>query len=164
MKEKVEVANPYNEEHINLLKKYEDKNQLANTTTNYLLKTRNMLSEVDYRQLEQESPEIARTLFLTQNGNVMTVAHLLGEKDRKICRMTIDNTASIKIQERLLTEAKNYAFTNLGMEDVVLLQEEGNHIPSSYLKEQGFDDLGIESGMQVYTKSRESEKLTTYQM
>lgn len=164
MKEKVEVANPYNEEHINLLKKYEDKNQLANTTTNYLLKTRNMLSEVDYRQLEQESPEIARTLFLTQNGNVMTVAHLLGEKDRKICRMTIDNTASIKIQERLLTEAQNYAFTNLGMEDVVLLQEEGNHIPSSYLKEQGFDDLGIESGMQVYTKSRESEKLTTYQM
>ena len=123
-----------------------------------------MLSEVDYRQLEQESPEIARTLFLTQNGNVMTVAHLLGEKDRKICRMTIDNTASIKIQERLLTEAQNYAFTNLGMEDVVLLQEEGNHIPSSYLKEQGFDDLGIESGMQVYTKSRESEKLTTYQM
>lgn len=164
MKEKVEVANPYNEEHINLLKKYENKNQLANTTTNYLLKTRNMLSEVDYRQLEQESPEIARTLFLTQNGNVMTVAHLLGEKDRKICRMTIDNTASIKIQERLLTEAQNYAFTNLGMEDVVLLQEEGNHIPSSYLKEQGFDDLGIESGMQVYTKSRESEKLTTYQM
>ncbi len=164
MKEKIEVANPYNEEHINLLKKYEDKNQLANTTTNYLLKTRNMLSEVDYRQLEQESPEIARTLFLTQNGNVMTVAHLLGEKDRKICRMTIDNTASIKIQERLLTEAQNYAFTNLGMEDVVLLQEEGNHIPSSYLKEQGFDDLGIESGMQVYTKSRESEKLTTYQM
>ena len=125
MKEKIEVANPYNEEHINLLKKYEDKNQLANTTTNYLLKTRNMLSEVDYRQLEQESPEIARTLFLTQNGNVMTVAHLLGEKDRKICRMTIDNTASIKIQERLLTEAQNYAFTNLGMEDVVLLQEEG---------------------------------------
>lgn len=164
MKEKIEVANPYNEEHINLLKKYEDKNQLANTTTNCLLKTRNMLSEVDYRQLEQESPEIARTLFLTQNGNVMTVAHLLGEKDRKICRMTIDNTASIKIQERLLTEAQNYAFTNLGMEDVVLLQEEGNHIPSSYLKEQGFDDLGIESGMQVYTKSRESEKLTTYQM
>lgn len=164
MKAKIEVANPYNEEHINLLKKYEDKNQLANTTTNYLLKTRNMLSEVDYRQLEQESPEIARTLFLTQNGNVMTVAHLLGEKDRKICRMTIDNTASIKIQERLLTEAQNYAFTNLGMEDVVLLQEEGNHIPSSYLKEQGFDDLGIESGMQVYTKSRESEKLTTYQM
>ena len=164
MKEKIEVANPYNEEHIIRLKEYEDKNQLANTTTNYLLKTRNMLSEVDYRQLEQESPEIARTLFLTQNGNVMTVAHLLGEKDRKICRMTIDNTASIKIQERLLTEAQNYAFTNLGMEDVVLLQEEGNHIPSSYLKEQGFDDLGIESGMQVYTKSRESEKLTTYQM
>ena len=146
------------------MKKYEDKNQLANTTTNYLLKTRNMLSEVDYRQLEQESPEIARTLFLTQNGNVMTVAHLLGEKDRKICRMTIDNTASIKIQERLLTEAQNYAFTNLGMEDVVLLQEEGNHIPSSYLKEQGFDDLGIESGMQVYTKSKELEKVTTYQM
>ena len=164
MKEKIEVANPYNEEHINLLKKYEDKNQLANTTTNYLLKTRNMLSEVDYRQLEQESPEIARTLFLTQNGNVMTVAHLLGEKDRKICRMTIDNTASIKIQERLLTEAQNYAFTNLGMEDVVLLQEEGNHIPSSYLKEQGFEDLGIEAGMQVYTKSRQTEKITTYQM
>ena len=164
MKEKIEVANPYNEEHIIRLKEYEDKNQLSNTTSNYLLKTKNMLSEADYRQLEQTTPEIERTLFLSQNGNIITVAHLLGEKDRKICRMTIDNTASTKFQEKLLMEAENYAFTSLGMEDVVLLQEEGNHIPSSYLKEQGFDDLGIESGMQVYTKSKELEKVTTYQM
>lgn len=122
-----------------------------------------MLSEADYRQLEQTTPEIARTLFLSQNGNIITVAHLLGEKIVN-CRMTIDNTASTKFQEKLLMEAENYAFTSLGMEDVVFLQEEGNHIPSSYLKEQGFDDLGIESGMQVYTKSKELEKVTTYQM
>ena len=64
MKEKIEVANPYNEEHIIRLKEYEDKNQLSNTTSNYLLKTKNMLSEADYRQLEQTTPEIARTLFL----------------------------------------------------------------------------------------------------
>ena len=78
--------------------------------------------------------------------------------------MTIDNTASTNQQEKLLIEAQNYAFTSLGMEDIVLLQEEGNHIPSSYLKEQGFEDLGIEAGMQVYTKSRQTEKITTYQM
>ena len=48
MKEKIEVANPYNEEHIIRLKEYEDKNQLSNTTSNYLLKTKNMLSEADY--------------------------------------------------------------------------------------------------------------------
>ena len=163
MKEKIEVANPYNEEHITMFKEYENKNQLPNTTSNYLLKTKSMLSEADYRQLERTTPEIARTLFLSQNGNIITVAHLLGEKDRKICRMTIDNTASMRLQEKLLMEAENYAFTSLGMEDVVLLQEEGNHIPSSYLKEQGFDDLGMECGMQVYTKSREI-KTATYQM
>ena len=164
MKEKIEVANPYNEEHITMFKEYEDKNQLSNTTSNYLLKTKSMLQEADYRQLEQEKPEIARTLFLSQNGKIITSAHLLGEKDRKICRMTIDNTASTNQQEKLLVEAQNYAFTSLGMEDFVLLQEEGNHIPSSYLKEQGFEDLGIEAGMQVYTKSRQTEKITTYQM
>ena len=100
MKEKIEVANPYNEEHITMFKEYEDKNQLSNMTSNYLLKTKSMLQEADYRQLEQEKPEIARTLFLSQNGKIVTAAHLLGEKDRKICRMTIDNTASTNQQEK----------------------------------------------------------------
>lgn len=78
--------------------------------------------------------------------------------------MTIDNTSSIQQQEKLLTDAERYAFTNLGMEEIILLQEQGNQIPSTYFASHEFDDLGIESGMQVYMKSRGQEKKATYQI
>ena len=50
------------------------------------------------------------------------------------------------------------------MEDIVFLQEVNGQISSNYLKRQGFDDLGTEAEMQVYTKSKESNKKTAYQM
>ncbi len=55
------VASPYNNEHIKLIEEYETRNGLKNSTSEYLQKTRNMMSEIDYKQLEQERPEILKT-------------------------------------------------------------------------------------------------------
>lgn len=164
MKEKIEVANPYNEEHISMFQFYETKNKLPNTISNNLQNTRSILTETEYKQLEQELPEINKIVFISQNKNIIAVAHLLGEKDRKLCRIIIDKATNIKFKEKLLTEAENYAFVSLGMEDIVFLQEVNGQISSNYLKRQGFDDLGTEAEMQVYTKSKESNKKTAYQM
>ncbi|MDD6757319.1 MAG: hypothetical protein PUE33_04575 [bacterium] len=163
MKEQVVVANPYNDEHIRLIEEYESRNDLKNSTSEYLQKTRYMMSEIDYKQLEQERPEILKTLLLLRGDKIITVAHLVGEKDRKVCQMTIDNTTSPKWQEKMLEEAENYAFTTLGMEEVVLFQD-GTQIPTTYFSNHEFDNLGVEYGMQVYMKSRNIEKNTTYQI
>ena len=56
MKEQIVVANPYNDEHIRLIEEYESRNDLKNSTSEYLQKTRYMMSEIDYKQLEQERP------------------------------------------------------------------------------------------------------------
>ena len=85
MREQVVVASPYNNEHIKLIKEYETRNGLKNSTSEYLQKTRNMMSEIDYKQLEQERPEILKTLFIQSDEQIITVAHLMGEKDRKMC-------------------------------------------------------------------------------
>ena len=164
MKEKIEVVNPYNEEHISMFQAYEEKNKLPNTISSNLQKTKNILTESEYRQLELELPEVNKILFISQNKNIMAVAHLLEEKDRKICRIIMDKATNIKFKEKLLIEAENYVFTNLGMEDIVFLQEENGQLSSNYLKKQGFDDLGTESQMQVYTKSKEINKKAAYQM
>lgn len=164
MREQVVVASPYNKEHIRLIEEYETRNGLKNSTSEYLKRTRNMMSETDYKQLEQEQPEVLKTLFFLNNEQVITMAHLMGEKDRKFCQMTIDNTSSLKWQEKILEEAENYAFTNLGMEEIVLLQEEGTHIPTTYFSSHEFDDLGLENGMQVYMKSKDVEKNTIHHM
>ena len=81
--------------------------------------------------------------------------------------MTIDNTSNFKHQEKLLEEAENYAFTTLGMEEIIILQEKSRSIPSNYFKNRSFEDLGMESNMQVYMKSRSSEikdNQTNYQI
>ena len=162
MKEKIEVANPYNEEHINMFKEYEQKYQLSNSTSDDLLQIRNMLSESEYKKLEQQRPEVVKTLFTSINGRIISVAHLTGEKDLRRCRITIDSTPNTKAKERLLTEAENYAFINLRMAEVAVLQETGNSISPNYFKQHGFDDLGTISGMRVYTKSKEVEKIESY--
>ena len=121
-----------------------------------------MLSESEYKKLEQERPEIVKTLFTSINGRITSVAHLTGEKDLRRCRIIIDSATNKKAQERLLTEAENYAFTNLKMAEVAVLQESENSISPSYFKQHGFDDLGTVSGMQVYTKSQEAEKIESF--
>lgn len=163
MREQLVVASPYNDEHIKLIEEYETRNGLKSSTSEYLHKTRNMMSEIDYKQLEQERPEVLKTLLLLNGKQIITTAHLIGEKDRKVCQMTIDNTTSPKWQEKMLEEAEIYAFTTLGMEEVVLFQE-GTQIPTTYFSNHEFDDLGVESGMQVYMKSKNMEKNNTYQI
>ena len=81
MKEQVVVATPYNDEHIRLIEEYESRNDLKNSTSEYLQKTRYMMSEIDYKQLEQERPEILKTLLLLRGDKIISVAHLVGEKD-----------------------------------------------------------------------------------
>ncbi len=164
MREQIVIASPYNDEHINLIEEYETKNRLKNSTSEYLQRTKSMMSEIDYKQLEQERPEILKTLLLVNEEKVITIAHLIGEKDRKVCQMTIDNTTSAKWQEKLLEEAENYAFTTLGMEEIVLLEEQGTNIPITYFSSHEFDDLGLENGMQVYMKSRNVEKNTIHRV
>lgn len=164
MKEQVVIANPYNDEHIHMFQRYESQNNISSSTSQYLIRIRNMMKEEEFRRLEQENTEITRTIFLQKKGEIITAAHLIGEKDRKICRMIIDNTTSHQQQEKLLTEAERYAFTSLGMEEVILLQEQGDQIPSTYFASHEFEDLGVESGMQVYMKSKGPEKQETYQI
>lgn len=164
MREQIVIANPYNETHIKLFQEYERENKISNTTSEYLQKIKSMMSESDYQQLEHEKPELVQILFLEQDDKIVTAAHLIGEKDRKVCRMAIDNTTLPKYQEKLLQEAENYAFTTLGMEEIVFLQEEGSRITSTYFKNHNFEDLGMESGKNVYMKSKISEKFSKYQI
>ena len=86
MKEQVVVANPYNDEHIRLIEEYESRNDLKNSTSEYLQKTRYMMSEIDYKQLEQERPEILKTLLLLRGDKIITVAHLVGGRSCTVSR------------------------------------------------------------------------------
>ena len=163
MKQIIEVANPYKEEHIKLLEQYEKENNLTHATSEYLKQAKSLMSEVDYKQLEQEKPEIVKTLFLQQEEKIMTAVHLLGEKDRKVCRINIDNTSTAKLQEKLLQAAEQYAF-NLGMEEIMILQDEGSRISSNYFKIKGFDNLGKEGSLQIYLKSKPTQKSFSHQI
>lgn len=162
MKEQIVIASPYKEEHIQLIKNYETRNNLPPTTSQYLNTTRSMMSEIDYKQLEQEKAEVAKILYLLQGETIMSLAHLLGEKDRKVCQVSVDDTTNSKWQEKLLEEVENYAFNILGMEEMVVLQEEGTHIPKTYFIHHEFDDLGVEDGLQIYMKSKDIEKSIIY--
>ena len=162
MKENILIANPYNEEHIRLFQQYEQRNNLSPTTSSYLIKIKNTMSEQEYKQLEQERPEVAKTIFMVQNGKILTTIHLIGEKDRKSCRATTDNMSTAKVEEKMLEELENYVFTTLGMEELIILQEISKEKSTNSFIKSNYEDLGMEEGMHVYMKTKPNKKQTAY--
>lgn len=160
MKDKVVIVNPYNKEHIRLVKEYEVKNSRTGLSE-ILENIATSISEENYKKEEIESAQRKKTLVLLEDNKILTCAHLMDEKDRKSCRIKIDATGTSKQQELLLEHSINYAFEILGTEEIFFLMEKKNNIPTIYLQTHEFEDLDFEEGMHIFMKSKTKENNQT---
>lgn len=160
MKEKVVIVNPYNKDHIRLIKEYEVKNKIMGLSER-LQNIATSIPEENYKKKEIESAQRQKTLILLGDNKIVTCAHLMDEKDRKSCRIKIDATGTSKQQELLLDHSTNYAFEILGTEEIFFLMERKNNIPITYLQKHQFEDLDFEEGMHIFMKSKMKENNQT---
>ncbi len=145
MQDGVVILNNSHQENISLFRQYADLNNTPSTI-------------FDTVKTESVYPEEHTLLGLYKNGVILDVAHLQTERDLKVGRIELDGVSSKKDQRELLKQTENYAYTNLGMEEVVLIQNENGGLDTSYLISEGYEDLGMEDEKHIFIKPKQIEK------
>lgn len=164
MVEKIEVLNPYNENHVKLFTTYDQKNQITDGISKKLENIRKQYTEEEFRQNERKKTEITRTIFLEKDGRISSYCNLQGEKDRKLCQLMLGPVENLKGAEQLLQSAEKYAFDTLGMEELIFLDSKKSFFPSKYFLNNNYESLGEESGQIIYMKSKVLEPKNSYQI
>ena len=108
------IANPYSDEHIELLNNFEQELGQESHMTQKLLGIRQSQTEQEYKA--SRANEFDTTLLLIEEGKIIDGCNIQGARDIKTCTIFF---APINQRNRpLITQATDYALDGLGMEEV----------------------------------------------
>ena len=156
--ERLFLLDPYNEEHMNMLKEFEERNGITIKMSEQLEKLRSSMPKETYLNEKKEKNEIEENLFLEKEEKIIDMCHLHVEKDIKLGRL---NMAPIKIKERtrkLIPYVNNYAFHTLKVAEVFVEVPSSDKALMSYLDSEDYENLGEQDGSIIYLKEREEMK------
>ena len=91
------IADPYNDEHIRLIREFEESKGITTVTSTLLKNIRQTRTEQRYKEEVKESNEIHQSLFLQAEDNITDTCHVQAEKDMKSCRIFF---APIKMESK----------------------------------------------------------------
>lgn len=150
---KVIPINPYNKNHIKLIKEFEQVQQLDSSISNYLNEISSSQTESEYQSAKKHSNIIEEYFILEEDSKAKGLCYLYGEKDRKYCKISFPFLFS-KIKSTILL-VTNYAMENLGMVEVLIDIDKSAKDIATYLEKNGYENLGEESSKIVYLKEKE---------
>ena len=154
--ERLFLVDPYNNEHIQLLKDFEEENNIQIRMSDQLEELRSSITAKEYSSQKREKNEIEENICIEKDSKILDICHLHVEKDIKIGRM---NLAPVKEHnKKLLSFVKEYAFDVLNIEELFLETDKKDKSIISYLESHGYEDLGDEKGKTIYLIEREEEK------
>lgn len=151
------VANPYNEEQLNLIKAFESENDLGNSLTLRLQEISGCYSKEEYDQMISGSNEVEQYLFLDEEGKIVECCSLNAYRDIKSCYLSLSPSKKIARSKKLLSLATEHAF-NLGMLEIFATANTYDRALHEVLEIDGYENLGEENGVTSFVKSFEIEK------
>ena len=155
--EELIVVNPFNKEHLDYIRNYEEENEIETKTGIYLQKI-NKMNEEEFLEKKRNSNEIEESLLLKKDNIIKDSCHIEGEKDRKVCRISFSPIKTKLRNRRLITLAIDYSFNVLGMEDIFVKINENDKNMIENLEISGFENLGREKCDIIYLKENEERK------
>lgn len=156
--EKIILVDPYNKNHIELIKKFEKEYQTDSSASDSLMETSSSQRERDYQASKRQSNNIEEYFILEDNSKVQGLCHLYGEKDRKTCRIAFPTLLKKSKIKQTLILVTNYAMNNLGMMEVIIDVDRNAKDIESYLEKHNYENLGEESSKIIYLKEKETRK------
>ena len=153
------LLDPYDDEHLKMLKEFEKRNGIPEKMSEDLEKLRLSVSKETYLNQKKEKSEneiIEENLFLEKESKIVDICHLHVEKDIRLARL---NMAPIKATERsLISYVSNYAFNTLNVKTIVIETSPQDKSLISYLDSAGYENLGEQDGEILYLKEKEEMK------
>ncbi len=153
--ERLYIANPYDDDNIELYEEFEKKNEITTKTSTYLKEIRVAYSKEMYESLEKSKNEINQNLYIMKDSKIIDSCYIKAEKDRKVCELFF---APLKIEPKnrtLLSTVSNYVFNILGMEEIFISIDTQDKNLKSNLEVKGFENLGEVNGKLTYLKEKE---------
>ena len=158
--EKFFIADPYNDEHLQLFKEFEEKNNIDTKTMTLFRNIRQTRPEKVYLEELKKSNEVHQSLFFLDETGITDACYIQAEKDRKLFQIYFAPINYSKPNRKLVKLATNYTFDILGMEDTFISIDSNYKDKSLYsaLDINGFENLGEDQGTIKYLKEREFEE------
>ena len=153
--ERLFLFDPYNEEHLNMLKDFEIRNDIIPKMSEQIEKLHSSVSKETYLLEKKEKNEIEENLFLEKEAKIIDMCHLHVEKDIRLGHI---NMAPVKTKERvrkLIPYVNNYAFNTLNVEEIFIETSQEDKSLQSYLDSEGYESLGEQEGKIIYLKEKE---------
>lgn len=138
------IANPYDNNCLNMIANYEKSNNLDDTITKQLIRIRAVTKEDSYERRNMTSNELDQFIFLRDGDKLVAGCHFKGYKDMRDAYLSILPSANSKTTTTLLQYATTYAFEGLGMEQVFVEIDNKDEKNASALIDANFESLGTE--------------------
>ncbi len=151
------IANPYSDEHIELLNNFEQELHQEPHMTKKLLGIRQSQTEQEYKASREN--EFDTTLLLIESGKIIDGCNIQGTRDTKTC--TIFFAPIVQRNRPLITQATDYALDGLGMEEVFVSIKVTDKNMIGNLESRDFENLGEEDGYVTYLKEKEDQDTKT---
>ena len=142
---KIIAINPYNKNHIKLIKEFEQEQQLDSSISNSLNEISSSQTEKEYQLSKKQSNTIEDYFILEEESKVKGLCHLYGEKDRKYCRISFPSLFPKQKIKSIILLVTNYAMENLDMVEVLIDIDKNAKDIKTYLEKNGYENLGEES-------------------
>lgn len=156
--ERLFLLDPYNDKHLEKIILFEEENNMLDKPSNYIKRIKETTSKEEYIENNKNKNEIDEIIFTEKDNKMTDCCHIHGEKDIKTCRITPLNILNKNKRRHLPELAADYALSTLGMEEVFIFVEEGNHGMVNYFELKGFERLGEEDGSILFLKEKEEKE------
>lgn len=153
---KIFPLDPYNEDHLKIIKEIINNSKFEAYYCNTLLENRNSFTKEEYLENKKLSNELEDILIVEEDSKIKGYCHIKGEKDLKMCQLSFpvkDN--KLRNIVALFTE---YAQNQLNFEEVFIKLDNSDKSHDKMLRDLGFESLGEELGKSLYLKEKEHEQ------
>lgn len=149
------IADPFNDEHIQLFKEFEKDNDKKPVTT-YLTGIRKAYDSKEvFKKVENANNELNVIVFTMANNQMKDYCYIKGEKDRKVCELFFAQSNSNQSSRPIMERVSNYVLDIMGMEQVYVSLTKDEKKLYSQLINHGYEDIGEVNGKITFIKEKE---------
>lgn len=150
------IADPYNQNHIDLYKKFEHDNNLLNNESIYLETIRNTYDKEIYNKEIKKNNEIAILGFTLSEDKIEDTCMIKIEKDRRIAYVTYPTKQDAK-KRKIISLSTSYIFNTLQIEEVFVSAGKEDVTLINELEKNLFESLGEFENNIKFIKEKEYE-------
>ncbi len=154
MPKKICIANPFNEDELNLLKEYEKTNNLHSKILPFLNSIKEAKTKEEYEKSLTEENDIIQSIYIKDGNFIKDCCFLEGKKDIKKCTISFSELQKKAKTRQLLTLVTDYALNTLNMQEVFIILAKDDTNFQQILEANNYENLGDVNGFATYLKEK----------